>query len=305
MKILTKEEEDAHYNETLKGGAVGGVAGLALGAVGVYGAAVRYPAFRQLTLPLRAFLVTSSATFGAGRNGCEFELRDIEELGFGVEIELEAILINVLCTAAIVTADHYSRSFEASRHPDEGFQDASARARAMEQAQQSRYQRFMSWGKENRYSIVGGSWVLSMALALGLTGRNPYLSTQQKLVQARVYAQGLTVAVLIATAIFEIGDRGKGEGRWETVKVIDPNDPTHKHLIDKKVHHERYAGEDQWQDMVEAEEQRLKAREEAAHEQEKRDTESGKVKPKEKEHHHKAKKVHREEEKEDHSHTKK
>ena len=27
---------------------------------------------------------------------------------------------------------------------------------------------------------------------------------------------------------------------------MDPDDPTHKHLIDKKVHHERYAGEDQW-----------------------------------------------------------
>ncbi len=104
----------------------------------------------------------------------------------------------------------------------------------------------MDWGKENRYPIVAGSWVLSMGIALGLVGRSPYLSTQQKLVQARVYAQGLTIAVLIATAAFEVGDRGKGEGRWETVKIIDPNDPEHKHLIEKKVHHERYEGEDQW-----------------------------------------------------------
>lgn len=85
-----------------------------------------------------------------------------------------------------------------------------------------------------------------MAVALGLVGRNPYLSTQQKLVQARVYAQGLTLAVLIATAAFEIGDRNEGQGRWETVKIIDPDDPEHKHLIEKKIHHESYAGEDQW-----------------------------------------------------------
>lgn len=85
-----------------------------------------------------------------------------------------------------------------------------------------------------------------MAIALGLVGRSPYLSTQQKLVQARVYAQGLTVAVLIATAAFEIGDRNKGEGKYETIKIVDPNDPTHQHLIDKKVHKEEYAGEDQW-----------------------------------------------------------
>lgn len=104
----------------------------------------------------------------------------------------------------------------------------------------------MDFGKEQRYKIVGGSWVASMAIALGLVGRNPYLSTQQKLVQARVYAQGLTVAVLIATAIFEIGDRNKEEGRYETVKIVDPADPTHKHIIEKKIHKEEYAGEDQW-----------------------------------------------------------
>lgn len=85
-----------------------------------------------------------------------------------------------------------------------------------------------------------------MAIAMTLVGRNPYLTSTQKLVQARVYAQGLTLAVLVATAAFEIGDANKGEGRWETIKVVDPNDPTHKHLIEKKVHHERYAGEDMW-----------------------------------------------------------
>lgn len=88
-----------------------------------------------------------------------------------------------------------------------------------------------------------------MAIALGIVGRSPHLSTSQKIVQARVYAQGLTLAVLVATAAFEIGDRGREEGRWETVKVVDPNDPEHKHLIDKKIHHERYSGEDQWRGM--------------------------------------------------------
>lgn len=85
-----------------------------------------------------------------------------------------------------------------------------------------------------------------MATALGIVSRNPYLSTSQKLVQARMYAQGLTIAVLIATAAFEVGDKNQGQGRWETVKVVDPNDPQHKKVIEKKVHHESYAGEDQW-----------------------------------------------------------
>ena len=149
-------------------------------------------------------------------------------------------------SVGIVTADHFSRAFEASRHPEEGYKDEAARLRAEQEAQRTNYERFMAFGKEYRYPIVGVSWVLGMGISLGLVGRSPYLSTQQKLVQARVYAQTITIAVLIATAVFEVGDRGKEEGRWETVKIMDPDDPTHKHLIEKKVHHERYQGEDQW-----------------------------------------------------------
>ena len=147
---------------------------------------------------------------------------------------------------AITTADRWSRSFESSQHPEEGYKDEAARVRAEQEAQKSSFERFMDFGKEYRYPIVGTSWVLGMGIALGLVVRSPYLSTQQKLVQARVYAQTITIAVLCATAVFEVGDRGKGEGRWETIKIVDPNDPTHKHLIDKKIHHERYEGEDQW-----------------------------------------------------------
>ena len=39
------------------------MAGMAVGLVGVYAATRRYSAFRQLTLPLKAFLITSSSTF--------------------------------------------------------------------------------------------------------------------------------------------------------------------------------------------------------------------------------------------------
>ena len=151
---------------------------------------------------------------------------------------------------AIITADRYSRAFESSRHPEEQYKDEAQRQRQALEASKSQFQRLKDWGKENRYPIVGASWVASMGIALALVGRSPYLTTSQKIVQARVYAQGLTLAVLIATAFFEIGDRDKGEGRWETVKVLDPDDPTHKHMIEKRIHHEKYAGEDMWRGAV-------------------------------------------------------
>jgi hypothetical protein len=229
MKILTKEEEQAHYNATVKGGIIGGAVGLAVGGAAVYGAHLRFPTFRHLTLPMKTFLVTSSGTF-----------------------------------SAIVNADRASRKFEFERDPQRQYRDrATSDLEAMKQ-NESAFARFKDWGRENRYPIVTASWVASMGIALGLVGRNPYLSRAQKLVQARVYAQGLTLAVLIATAAFEVGDANKGKGRWETVKIIDPNDPEHKHLIEKRIHHEAYEGEDLWRDMVATEERKIAARKSAA-----------------------------------------
>ncbi|KAL8709776.1 MAG: hypothetical protein Q9220_005562 [cf. Caloplaca sp. 1 TL-2023] len=189
--------------------------------------------------------------------------------------------------AAIISADHFSRAYEKSQHPEENFQDSASLARAQKLANQSAYERFMTFGKEQRYKIVGVSWVASMGVALTIVGRSPYLSTAQKLVQARVYAQGLTVAVLVATAVFEIGDRGKDEeddgSRWEAMEEKDKEGK--KKVVEKKVHQERYAGEDQWKDMVEAEEQKEKARMDAIHEQEERDRREGKIHHKKKVHH--------------------
>lgn len=160
---------------------------------------------------MKAFLVTSSATF-----------------------------------AAIVSADRASRNYEFARDPQRQYRDKASTDLDAARASESTFRRLKDWGRENRYPIVTASWVASMGIALGLVGRNPYLTGAQKLVQARVYAQGLTLAVLIASAAFEVGDASKGKGRWETVKVLDPDDPEHKRIIEKRIHHEAYAGEDMW-----------------------------------------------------------
>lgn len=242
MKILTKQEEQEHYNATIQGGLLGGFAGLAAGSLGVFAATKRYPAFKGLGLPLQAFLVCSTSTFGA-----------------------------------IISADKYSRHYERNRDPSQQYEDKAKSVQEQINAQRSSTQKLTAWAAENRYSIVFGSWVASIAGALGIIGRDKYLTTTQKLVQARVWAQGLTIAVVVASLALETKDGATGAGRWETVKILDPNDPQHKRLIEKKVHHERYAGEDQWRDMVEAEEQRLKEREKWVKEREQEDKKSGKT----------------------------
>lgn len=162
--------------------------------------------------------------------------------------------------AAVITADSYSRAFERSRYADAEYQDEVAQERAARAKSQSMGERTKEWLTEQRYPLVVGSWVASMGIAFGLVSRNKYLTGQQKLVQARVYAQGLTLAVLLASFALEGNDLKEGKGRWETVKVVDPNDPEHKRTIEKKIHHEAYEGEDQWMDMIESQERKMKER---------------------------------------------
>ncbi|KIX94194.1 uncharacterized protein Z520_10221 [Fonsecaea multimorphosa CBS 102226] len=243
MKLLTKEQEAEHYRQTVVGGTIGGLAGLAVGFAGVAFAHRRYHFFRNLTLPLKAFLVTSSGTF-----------------------------------TGIISADHYSRAYEASQNPKEiEYRQRISEQAELEKANKTWTERAMDFGRKERYKIVFGSWVGSMFAAFALVNRNKYLTGQQKIVQARVYAQFLTVGVLIATAAFEIADQRSGQGRWETVRYIDPTDPEHKRMLEKQVERDTTSqsgtgsgNDDLWKEMVEQEEQRLKAREEYEKEHHKR-----------------------------------
>lgn len=159
-----------------------------------------------------------------------------------------------------MTADSYSRNFERKRHADADYVNKSESTLAQLEADKSAGQKAKEWISEQRYPLVFGSWVASMGIAFGLVSRSPYLTGQQKLVQARVYAQGLTLAVLLASFALESNDMRVGKGRWETVKILDPEDPAHKRIIEKRIHHEAYKGEDQWMDMIEAAEKKEKAR---------------------------------------------
>lgn len=256
MKLLTKEEEDAHYryvdslaavgsrgclqsfrhhailtrafvsnSSVVKGGSFGGILGLAGGAAGVMLAARRYHTIRNLTLPMKAFLVTSSGTF-----------------------------------VGIIAADHASRDFEKQQNAAKmWYENREERLHAEELRGLSFTDRAVAFARREKYKIVGATWIASMIGSFVLVGRNPYLSGQQKIVQARVYAQGLTLAVLCASAAFEISDQRRGRGLLDAAKkdkkrqLEDAAEPAPVHAGDKDQG-------DLWKEMVAAEEQRLKSK---------------------------------------------
>ncbi|KAB5578585.1 mitochondrial hypoxia responsive domain-containing protein [Coniochaeta sp. 2T2.1] len=211
MKVISEEEQKAHYNAVLRGGIIGGTITGALGVTGAVLAARRWAGFRSLTIQFRTFLVTSAATAGA-----------------------------------VITAERYSINFQRAKDPTYGFKGQAKIDDEAYRRQEGNWKRFVDYCRENRYTIVGLGWVASMAVAFTLVSRNRYLTTSQKLVQARVYAQGLTLALILAAGAFETADAKSGKGRWESVMVVDPDDPTHKHMIEKRVHKEEYEGQDLW-----------------------------------------------------------
>ncbi|KAJ5982597.1 hypothetical protein N7451_012697 [Penicillium sp. IBT 35674x] len=228
MKLLTKAEEDAHYSAVLKNGTVGCVAGLAAGAAAVLFASKRYHTIRNLTLPMKAFLVTSTGTF-----------------------------------VGIIAADRGSRDFEKQNNAERMWYDDREQRLRMEKSKGlSVTDRVVAFARREKYKIVGATWVASMIGSFVLVSRNPFLSGQQKLVQARVYAQGLTLGVLCASAAFEISDQRRGRGMLDSKKGDQVAQQAEVAESVPAQHDPKEEG-DLWKEMVAAEEQRLKSKHQA------------------------------------------
>lgn len=216
MKVLTQREEDEHYSKVLEGGTKAGLAGLALGGVGLFLGRKYSPGIRNLTIPFQAFLVSGVATF-----------------------------------SLIIGADRYSRNYEQSLWTK--YEDVVV---SRSQSALSPSQRAMKFFNNYRWHFIGGSWVTGMVGSMLLVNRNKYLSTSQKLVQARMYAQGITLAIILLSAGLAAQDASDNDG--EDVILQDPLDPSKQ----MKVHHahkETYSGENQWEDMVASQERLLES----------------------------------------------
>lgn len=97
-----------------------------------------------------------------------------------------------------------------------------------------------------------------MIASWAMVSRNPALTKGQKIVQARVYAQGLTLAVMCGTAAMEISDQRKGKGLLDKMK--EKQAKTAGKEKGEARQKERYQGEELWKEMVDAEEERLKVK---------------------------------------------
>ncbi|GJN87984.1 hypothetical protein Rhopal_000939-T1 [Rhodotorula paludigena] len=175
-------DQQSHYRATVTGGAKGGLIGLAgAGAAAVAMQRAGVPAFTRLTLPLKAFAVTSVGTaafiISADKSAREFELSKYA-IGAGTDLERAA---------------HEQQRLEQEAGIAPG-QQAPGKGKPV-----GTREAIVEWAKENRWTAVGVTWLASMAGSGAYIAATP-LTFAQKLVQARMVAQGVTVAALIASA---------------------------------------------------------------------------------------------------------
>ncbi|KAI9488834.1 hypothetical protein BDB00DRAFT_884703 [Zychaea mexicana] len=163
---LTRGQEEKRDALGFSAGLQGAALGLGIGVVATIATFRRSPDFRALGRPIQAILPTSSTVagylFASDRATSQYEN---ETLGYMDE----------------AMYDHLQKSESVVEH-------------------KSSSDKALHYLNDNRWTVIGVSWAASMAGALGYSFSNRYLTTQQKVVQARMYAQAVTLAVLMASA---------------------------------------------------------------------------------------------------------
>lgn len=142
-----------------------------------------------------------------------------------LQVKALAAIIVILPTTAI-RAEHRMIDYERS-HWD-GADKYAVERRAHEERLRwgslSVKDKFADWTARHQLSFVVGSWALAIAISGAIIMRDPHLPVRHKLVQARVWAQGLTLGVIIATGALTHSQRAKaaqmrkhGDNSWEDV----------------------------------------------------------------------------------------
>ncbi|KAI0723147.1 hypothetical protein C8Q76DRAFT_721782 [Earliella scabrosa] len=200
MKIITKEEQDAQQRATIVGGLKGLAGGLGVALPASYLLYRRYPYYRALQPSLKAFGV-----------------------------------ILVAVPAFVISAERAGLKFEREQWHDAGKAEIDA-IQARKDAEWERLslgEKASDFVRRHQYGVIVGSWAAAMTGAFGYIMRDPYQSMPQKVVQARVWAQGLTIGIIIAAGIMTHKQRAQAYEDEDERRVRHlPVDHSWKDILD-------------------------------------------------------------------------
>ncbi|CAR21283.1 HIG1 domain-containing protein [Lachancea thermotolerans] len=165
MKILTEEEIEAHHYHTLSGGVKGTVAGLVISGLLFRYAPVKFPKFQPKRMP--------------------WSLKT-------------AMFITPPTLLASIGAEEASTSFDNMMYGSgSASRDAIEEHRRWKSLPLS--EKLTEGASNHKYKIIVAAWAASMWGSWKFVDRDPIMTKTQKAVQARMYAQGLTVMLLLGS----------------------------------------------------------------------------------------------------------
>ncbi|KAG7663629.1 RCF2 [[Candida] subhashii] len=171
MKILTKEEKQAHISHVLAEGAKG----IAYGGVVAFGL-FSYLKHRH---PLRFKKMNASVK--------------------------SAIMIMPTIGVAAFFADQGSWEFDKMMHQSE-YQEAKLLEEFRQWNNMSMSDKIFTSLNSNKYPIIISAWAASLYGSWVLVNKDKIMTTAQKAVQARMYAQGITIILLLGTIVLSMRD---------------------------------------------------------------------------------------------------
>jgi len=140
---------------------------------------------------------------------------------------MKSVLLGTGAAAtSILFADHARVQYEDRqllRHLDSEAADA---ARAEIRAQRGVLAELNYQVRENRNMVVGVAWLTCMAGSLGYTFSKKGLTTTQRIVTARMYAQGFTILTMMGVAALELTEPPKTKteemtDQWKAILAKD------------------------------------------------------------------------------------
>ncbi|KAM5540370.1 hypothetical protein V8D89_005828 [Ganoderma adspersum] len=176
MKLVTQEQQDAHQRATIVGGLKGLTGGLAASMPAAYYLQHKSIYYRSLQPSLKA---------------------------------LGVILVAV--PACVISAEKAGIAYEREQWYDVGKMELDAQQLRQEANWDNLTprQRLSDFVRRHEYGVIVGSWAVALTGALRYALKDPIQSTTQKVVQARVWAQGLTIGIIIAAGILTHTQRSR------------------------------------------------------------------------------------------------
>ncbi|GMM31950.1 Rcf2 protein [Martiniozyma asiatica (nom. inval.)] len=196
MKVISNEEKSAHSHSVLVGGIKGLILGTAI-SVGIYAAAPsRFPRLLKMPWSVRTAVFVIPVAFTASVNA-ELCSSEFDYMMYSSEASQKRILNEHRRWTSLSTTEKIMESVN-----------------------------------NNKYGIIVGLWGASMWGSWVYVNKDKLLTRTQKFVQARMYAQFLTVGLLLASMGLSMYEENIEKEHQKP--VYNPNDDALNEVLNSK-----------------------------------------------------------------------